>query len=568
MASKDNWSSSMGVILAVAGSAVGLGNFLKFPGQVAIHGGAAFMIAYVLSFILVGLPFAMMEWTVGRKIGSAYHSVPWTFYAFFRRPSAKFVAAISIVIPFVICSYYTYIEAWCLGYAANFAFGSLNFENTQQAAEFFGNFVGISENGAALGFSLKKVTIYFIIVFAINFGLIYLGISKGIEKFCKVAMPLLILLALILCVRVVTLSPRDTGRSDASISQGMGFMWNPTKVVLEEFNGGKWHEVKRLVGENQIRETKLEMQSAPSKFQNFRIREISLWMQLLNPSIWIAAVGQLFFSMSVGMGIIISYASYLKKKDDVVLSALTSASANEFCEVCLGGMITVPAAVAFMGLSGVVGACASLFDLGFNVLPLVFLKMPAGELFGFMFFILLFLAAVTSSISILQPSLAFFEEVLDISRNKAVVLLAVLMFFTSIFSMYYSKGLVALDTLDFWVGQTLIFIVATYEIIMFSWVYGAEKLVKDANGYSILKLPKSYSKIWRYYSPIILVTVFVAWFAKDVLGLFGGKLSYQITNLTTDINPVAVASVGLIIALAIIFGIMIFTSKSFKEEKL
>ena len=127
MSKKDNWSSSMGVILAVAGSAVGLGNFLKFPGQVALYGGAAFMIAYVMSFLLVGLPFAMMEWTVGRKIGDKYHSVPWTYYSFFRKPSAKIVAAVAVVIPFVICSYYTYIEAWCLGYAVNFATGALDF---------------------------------------------------------------------------------------------------------------------------------------------------------------------------------------------------------------------------------------------------------------------------------------------------------------------------------------------------------------------------------------------------------------------------------------------------------
>lgn len=561
MAEKDNWSSSMGVILAVAGSAVGLGNFLKFPGQVALHGGAAFMIAYVASFILVGLPFAMMEWAVGRKIGDRYHSVPWTFYSFFRRPSAKAVAAVSVVIPFVICSYYTYIEAWCLGYAANFALGTFDFSSTAEASAFFGKFVGISENGSAIGFSASKVGVYFLAVFSINFILIYLGISKGIERFCKVAMPLLIALALVLAVRVATLSPADTGREDSSISQGMGFMWNPTKVVLEENSGGKWAEVRRLVGEEDISAARAEAAGNAS----MRVREIPLWRQLLNPSIWIAAVGQLFFSMSVGMGVIISYASYLKKRDDVVLSALTSASANEFCEVCLGGMITVPAAVAFLGLSGVIGSCASLFDLGFNVLPLVFLKMPAGEFFGFIFFMLLFLAAITSSISILQPSLAFFQEVLGIGRRAAIAVLCVLMFATSSYSMYFSKGLVALDTLDFWVGQTLIFVIATYEIVMFSWVYGAEKLVRDANGYSLLKLPAFYAKIWRYFTPTILVAVFLGWLATDVFGLFGGKLSYQIENLTGFENPVAWASVGLVAFFCLLFGWMIFRSREFRE---
>ncbi len=565
MSKKDNWSSSMGVILAVAGSAVGLGNFLKFPGQVALYGGAAFMIAYVMSFLLVGLPFAMMEWTVGRKIGDKYHSVPWTYYSFFRKPSAKIVAAVAVVIPFVICSYYTYIEAWCLGYAVNFATGALDFSSTKEAADFFGNFVGVNENGSALEFSLSKVWIYFLTVFGINFLLIYLGISKGIEKFCKIAMPLLILLALILVVRVATITHEHTGRADSSINQGMGFMWNPAKVVLEENQNGKWVEVKRLVGDADIQHAKTEVaKSSPQK--EMRVREISLFKQLLNPSIWIAAVGQLFFSMSVGMGIIISYTSYLKRTDDVVLSSITSASANEFCEVCLGGMITVPAAVAFLGISGVAGACASLFDLGFNVLPLVFLKMPIGEFFGFIFFMLLFLAATTSSISILQPSLAFLQEVLGVARNFALFILAVLMFLMSFYSFYFSKGLVALDSLDFWVGQTLIFIIATWEIIMFSWTYGAEKLVKDANAYSLIKLPKNYSIIWRYFTPAILILVFLGWILKDVLGVFGGKLSYQIENLVSGKEPVAQASFAIIAALIILFGAMIFKSKEFKED--
>ena len=561
MAKKDNWSSSMGVILAVAGSAVGLGNFLKFPGQVAIHGGAAFMTAYVLSFLLVGLPFAMLEWTAGRSIGDKYHSVPWTFYWFFRKPSAKAMAAISVTIPFVICSYYTCIEAWCLGYAANFATGSFDFKTTQDAARFFGEFVGISANGSALGLSIGKVGIFFILVFLINFSLVYLGISRGIERFCKVAMPVLVLLAVVLIARVLTLSPHDTGNPDSSISDGMGFMWNPTKVVLEQKTpDGGWAEVRRLVNPEEIARTEASL--GP----DMRIDRISILRQLSNPGIWIAAVGQVFFSMSLGMGVIISYASYLRKRDDVVLSALSASSANEFCEVCLGGLMTVPAAVAFFGVSGVMGACASLFDLGFQVLPMVFLKMPAGNFFGFIFFFLLFLAAITSSISILQPSLAFFEEILEIGRRMAVAVLAFLTFFMSAYSLYFSKGLVALDTLDFWVGQTLIFIVASYEIIMFSWHYGANRMLREANAYSLLKLPKGYAVLWRFVTPTILICVFIGWLLRDVLGLFGGRLSSQITNVFRGGEPVAVASFALIAVLTFFFGLLIFTSRTFRGD--
>lgn len=559
MATKDNWNSSIGVILAVAGSAVGLGNFLKFPGQVAIYGGAPFMIAYVCSFFLVGVPFAMMEWSAGRSAAGKYHSVPWIFYWFFRTKSAKIMAAFSVPIPFIICSYYTYIEAWCLGYAVNFGLGNFEFNTVKDASDFFAEFVGINENGAAIGFSVKTVCVYFFAVFFINFALVYLGISRGIERFCKIAMPLLILIGIALIIRVMMLTPQETGNPNSSISEGMGFMWNPTKIVLEEKSpDGIWSETKRI-SENEA------MALSPNLTENQRISKISIFKQLLNPAVWIAAVGQLFFSMSVGMGVIISYASYLRKRDDVVLSCATASSANAFCEVCLGGMITVPAAIAFFGVSGVLGACASLFDLGFNVLPVVFFNMPLGNLFGFLFFFLLFLAAITSSISILQPSLAFFEEILGTSRKMATLLLAALTFFLCGYSIYFSKNLMALDTLDFWVGQTLIFIVASYEILMFSWHYGSKKMLNNTNAYSQMKLPKFYSFIWKYITPCILILVFFAWLSKDVLGLWGGKLSYHITNILEK-NPISIISLGLIFGFCMLFLLMIFSSKTFNED--
>ncbi|MBO6103194.1 MAG: hypothetical protein J6P03_08095, partial [Opitutales bacterium] len=149
----------------------------------------------------------------------------------------------------------------------------------------------------------------------------------------------------------------------------------------------------------------------------------------------------------------------------------------------------------------------------------------------------------------------------------AIAILFTLMFAVSFYTAYFSEGLAALDTLDFWVGQTLLFVIATYEIIMFSWVYGAEKLVIDANKNSIIRLPRFYSKIWRYFTPAILVAVFAGWFSTDVLGLFGGKLSYQISNLTSGKSPVALASVGVIALLTFVFAAMIFTSKSYKDLK-
>ena len=159
--------------------------------------------------------------------------------------------------------------------------------------------------------------------------------------------------------------------------------------MIEKQDGTHWKEQRQVVGDAMIADAKKDIAGDAT----LRLREIHVLEQLTKPQLWLAAAGQIFFSLSVGFGVILCYASYLKKKDDVVLSGLAASSANEFCEVGLGGLITLPAGVAFLGLAGVAGQ--GTFGLGFNVLPLVFAKMPAGWLFGACFFFMLFLAAIT-----------------------------------------------------------------------------------------------------------------------------------------------------------------------------
>ena len=174
--------------------------------------------------------------------------------------------------------------------------------------------------------------------------------------------------AICVLIRVLTLGTPDASKPDQSVLTGLGFMWNPRLETLRD------------------------------------------------PQTWLAAAGQIFFSLSVGFGIIVNYASYLKKDDDVVLSGLTASSMNEFFEVCLGGMITMTAAFIFLGTAaGTFGT----FGLGFNALPNVFAVMPGGRVFGFVWFTMLFLAAITSSISMLQPVIAFLEEGFDLKRHAS-----------------------------------------------------------------------------------------------------------------------------------------------------
>ncbi|PXA03350.1 sodium:calcium symporter [Coraliomargarita sinensis] len=564
---KESWNSRVGVILAVAGSAVGLGNFLRFPGQAAEYGGGAFMIAYFLAFLLIGLPICWAEWTMGRFGGQAgFNSSPGIFNYITRKPAFKYLGVIGVLIPVIIYMYYVYIEAWCLGYAVNFLCGNMDFGTVEESSDFWGGFIGIKENGSALGIGLKQVGIYLLLVFILNFVLIYRGISKGIEIFCKYAMPTLVLIAIVILFRVLTLGTPDAAMPERNVSNGLGFMWNPVKHVVEtKDEAGDW-----IIDHETVDAEKLAMEKSTAETdENIRVRRIGMVEQLLNPQLWLAAAGQIFFSLSVGFGVIITYSSYMSKKDDVVLSGLSATSANEFCEVALGGLITLPAAVTFLGVAGVAGM--GTFGLGFNVLPMVFANMAFGELFGFLFFFLLFLAAVTSSLSMLQPGIAFLEEALKINRKQSVALLGLVTALGCGFVVYFSESVKALDTMDFWVGTFLIFVLSSIQIVIFGWVLGIDKGFELAHQGAAVRIPAAFKFIMKYVSPLFLLIIFSLWVAANVFGidLRTGETSYSgyVRDLFIEPNTVAWLSVSLIGIVAALFVFIVGQNKEYKELK-
>ncbi|MCB1237573.1 MAG: sodium:calcium symporter [Verrucomicrobiae bacterium] len=558
---RENWSSRLGVILAVSGSAVGLGNFLRFPGQAAQYGGGAFMIAYVISFLLIGLPICWSEWAMGRYAGQrGYNSCPGIFNFVGRHRFAKYAGVIGVIIPVVIYMYYVYIEAWCLGYAVNFLRGTMKFADAEAAGAYWKDFIGFHRDGEALGFGLEKVGPYLILVFVLNFVLIYRGLAKGIEWFCKYAMPALIVLALIILVRVLTLGAPDASKPENSVVNGLGFMWNPTKTfVVQDMPDGTKARTE-VVDPDKI--------ALAAKNPKFTIETVGVLAQLKNPQLWLAAAGQIFFSLSVGFGIILTYASYLRSRDDVVLSGLSAASANEFCEVGLGGLITIPAGLAFLGVTGVSGQ--GTFGLGFNVLPMVFSEMPAGNFFGFLFFFLLFLAAVTSSLSMLQPGIAFIEEAMNLGRKMSVALLG---FITAVgcgFVVYFSKDIRALDTLDFWVGTFLIFILATIQVILFSWVMGVDRGFEEAHKGAAIRVPGIFRFILKYVSPLFLLIVFVMWLLVNVFGVSfetgQSKLSGYVVDLFVEPQVVSWMSVCLIVLVGAMVTLILSRATIYRSE--
>lgn len=567
---KEAWGSRLGVIMAVAGSAVGLGNFLRFPGLAAQYGGGAFMIAYAISFLIIGLPIGWAEWAMGRYAGSrGYNSAPGVFAIIIQKPWAKYAGVIGVIVPVVIYLYYVVIEGWCLGYAVNFWTGRLHLPDAQATVDYYTAFTGAAGDAAALEFSMDKTLPWLLAVFVFNFWLIYRGLSGGIEKMCNIGLPLLIVLAMVVLVRVLTLGAPDPARPHDNVQNGLGYMWNPSKVlVMQAAPDANGIPPREVVGDLAIAEAQKEVDASQGKLV---MTTTSPWAQLANPSLWLAAAGQIFFSLAVGFGIIIVYASYMRPEDDVVLSGLTASSANEFCEVALGGLITVPAAVAFLGVAGIAGQAG--VGLGFKVLPLVFARMPAGAFFGGAFFFMLFLAAITSSISMLQPGIAFIEEALGVGRRVSVTVLGLLTTLGTSFVACCTHDLKALDTLDFWGGTFLIFTLATLQTLVFGWVWGVERGFAELNQGAAFPVPRLFRPIIRWVCPVFLLSIFALWVMKEVLGFdlatfrSGAASSYIADLFGEKASLTAQLSMGLISILFIFFTVLAARSKAFKRAE-
>ncbi len=563
---RDSWGSRLGVILAVAGSAVGLGNFIRFPGQAAQFGGGAFMIAYAISFLIIGLPIGWAEWAMGRYAGQrGYHSAAGVFHCLIPWRGSKYIGVIGAIIPLVIFMYYVVIEAWTLGYTVRFVRAifdpTLRFATVTDSQAYFGRFVGSAADGSALRPDLDSLLPWLAVVVVINLVLIYRGISAGIQKVCEIGMPVLLVLSLLVLARVLTLGTPDPAFPDRNVSTGLGYMWNPGKTLVVGEDG---RTIAEVVDADAVRQRE-RADAVAAATPGARVERRTMLSQLADPDLWLAAAGQIFFSLSVGFGVILVYASYVGPRDDIVLSGLTASATNEFCEVALGGLITLPAAVAFLGVAGVAGQ--GTFGLGFNVLPMVFSAMPAGSLFGAMFFFVLFIAAITSSLSMLQPGIALLEEALGIGRKGSVGLLGTLTALGTGFVAWFSRDLKALDTLDFWVGTFLIFVLAMIQIVLFGWAFGIERGWEELHRGGAIRLPRFFRPIFRYVCPGFLVTIFVLWFLENVVGLGRTEPSSYVADLFEKGEPVAWLSIGVVLVVSVGLAATIASSKRYADDE-
>jgi NSS family neurotransmitter:Na+ symporter len=457
---REAWTSKIGVILAVAGSAIGLGNFLRFPVKAASFGGGAFLIPYFIALVLIGIPLAWIEWTLGRHGGGHGHgSAPGILNSVIRRPWAKYLGSLGVLGPLLIYFYYIYIESWLLGFAWFSLAGDLMAAvNQNSVSTFFNDYISLR---VMMFTRVPAALFFFILTFAVNFIIIFVGIRRGIEKINKIALPVILILGLSLLVRVLTLP---------NIETGLGFMWNPD------------------------------------------------FSKLTSPRVWLEASGQVFFTLSVGIGCILTYASFVKKKQDIALSSLASCATNTFAEVILGGTIVIPLAIVIYGAANIEEiAKMGTFGLGFNTMPIIFGHLPLGGLLQFIWFLLLSLAGITSSISLLQPPVSFLEDEMGLRKHSAVAVTSAVCFvmgMCAVFGLNY--GLV--DELDFWGGTFSLVLFGAIEAVLFSWVLGVKKGWKGLMRGAEIKLPKFFRFVFQYITPTYLIAILIGWLITDGWG--------------------------------------------------
>ncbi|MBF6608073.1 MAG: sodium-dependent transporter [Flavobacterium sp.] len=471
----ESWGTRTGLILAMAGNAVGLGNFLRFPVQAVQNGGGAFIIPYLVCFLLMGIPLLYIEWASGRfggKFGN--HSTPYILDSMVKGRVLKYIGVFGIFTNVAVAAYYCYIESWTMSYVFHSLAGTFEGMGQTGVAEFFNSYVNISESTTGLPY---EAIIFYILCLLLNTYILSKGL-KGIEKVAKIGMPLLILFGIILAVRGLTLGTSGASEMfpDANAWDGLNFLWTPQ------------------------------------------------YESLLDLKVWMAAAGQIFFTLSVGMGTIHCYAAYIKPKDDIALNAVSAGFMNEFVEVCLGSLIVIPIAAGYLGLDWVIENAG--FGMAFQTMPYLFQQWGPvlAALAGLFWFGLLFFAGITSSLAMGTPWMGFMRDEFNWGRNKGAWSFGALILLMGLPTvLFYNQGV--FDEYDYWAGTVSLVVFAMLETILFSWVFGMKKGWAEITSGADIKVPSIYRFIIKFVTPIMLIIIFLGSLFKPLNNDWSGNLS-------------------------------------------
>ncbi|MBQ6688240.1 MAG: sodium-dependent transporter [Bacteroidales bacterium] len=441
---RDSFGSRFGALVALAGSAVGLGNLWRFPYLVGENGGAAFIIIYIVFVFLICLPIFISEFIVGRRSQK-------NAFAAFRDLSGgsgwRWVGLMTVIVPVVVTSYYSVIGGW----AVEYLFKSFTFSFTAEAQSvidtMFSDFTSSPWRPLICHTAFLCVTALIVVM----------GIKGGIEKFSKIMMPLLFVIVMAIAVYSLTLSGSH---------KGVEYLFRP------DFS-------------------KIDAKSCA------------------------AALGQAFFSLSLGFGTIMTYASYVDKKENIMFQS-TATAVSDLMFALIAGIAVMPAVFAF-GLDPQSGP-----GLVFETLPYVFSQMPAGGLVAILFFIALLVAAITSSISMFEVGVAYLIEEKKMSRIAACsVLLAVCWSVGALCSLSFGPlsnvrlaGMNIFDFFDNLSSNILMTLGSLLTVLFVGWRLKKTEIYDEfTNGGTISANVRIFGILWfliRYVAPVAVAVVFLS----------------------------------------------------------
>ncbi|MCL2147009.1 MAG: sodium-dependent transporter [Synergistaceae bacterium] len=436
---REQWGSKFGFVMAAAGSAVGLGNIWKFPYLAGVNGGAAFVVVYLLIVLFIGFTVMLAELAIGR---ASRKNAVGSFAVLSRNPLWQIVGWAGVICGFVILSYYGVVGGWAIKYMV----------------ASFTDLIPVAETGGAGGYldaffkDVPQVIMYQVIFMGLTILIVAGGIGEGIERACKVMMPALFVILLILIVRSVTLPGAEKG---------------------------------------------IEYYLKPD-------------FSKINAMMILTALGQVFFSLSLGMGCMITYGSYFRKEENLANSALLIVSMDTAIAF-LAGLAIFPAVFALGGEP------AAGPGLTFVTLPGVFAKMAAGTFFSFAFFLLLFFAAITSAISLLEVVVAYFKDELGWGRVVASWLMGLLITALGVPSaMAVGTGKPEIFGLDFesameFLSDKILMPLGGIFIALFAGWMMVDKIEKEVTSDGLHRVGYYTAWLWlaRVIAPIAMAIIFI-----------------------------------------------------------
>ncbi|HIE11534.1 MAG TPA: sodium-dependent transporter [Kiritimatiellae bacterium] len=494
------WGSKIGFLLAAIGSAIGLGNIWRFSYMAYEHGGGAFLVPYAVALLVAGIPLMILEYGLGHReqasspLAFARVRVGWEWIGW----------AMPIMALFGIMLYYAVVIGWCINYlfyAVNQSWGG------DPEGFFFKQFLQVSDSPFHLGGIRVPIASATFFVWFLCWVICFREVNHGIEKACLIFMPLLFVLTLVLVGWTVSLP---------------GAAQSIRNVYLKP----DWHKI--------------------NLFTNPEARQV-----------WIAAFGQIFFTLSLGFGIMITYASYLPRKADIVGNALWTSLVN--CLYSFVAGFAVFGIVGFMAQAKGVGPAEVIRGgpgLAFVVYPAALQQLPFGSrLFGFLFFLVLIIAGLSSGISLIEAFTCSLTDKFEWSRKATVSWICLLGFLGSLI-FTTRAGLLVLDIADHFITNYGLVTGGILECLLVGWVLKARLLRRHVGASGGMRLPALWDILVKFITPAVLAVLVVNALLRELARAYGGYHVDAVILFGVDWLLVCVA-----VAVA-------FTFSAWKPEKL